>query len=175
MKNIVLLMGKSGSGKDTVTDYLVKNYNFKKVISYTTRPRRSLQENCHYFLSPAEFATIKDNLVAYTQYCGYEYGVTPQLLLNSDIYIIDPIGVETLLSHCLELDLNPIVVYLRCGDETLSEHMRARGDSEEDIQKRLQYDREAFRNAESYANLILDVDESPHPKFIALRIKKYKV
>lgn len=40
VKSIVLVLGASGSGKDYLVDKVCKEYNRKKVVSYTTRPRR---------------------------------------------------------------------------------------------------------------------------------------
>ena len=39
--NIMVILGASGSGKDTVMNRLVKEFDVKPVVSYTTRPIRS--------------------------------------------------------------------------------------------------------------------------------------
>lgn len=35
---MLVLMGKTCSGKDTICNGLIKDYGFKRVITYTTRP-----------------------------------------------------------------------------------------------------------------------------------------
>lgn len=50
MHNIYLIVGRSGSGKDTVVDYLCKHYGYKRIVSYTTRPPRNAQDK-HIFVT----------------------------------------------------------------------------------------------------------------------------
>ena len=47
----ILLVGKSGSGKNTVQDYLVNKYGLKPLVSYTTRAKRYPEEDTHIFIS----------------------------------------------------------------------------------------------------------------------------
>ena len=57
MRKIVLLMGKSTTGKDTVYKNLLerKTCNLKKVVLYTTRPMRDKEENgVQYFFCDEE-------------------------------------------------------------------------------------------------------------------------
>ena len=44
-KPLILLVGKSGSGKTTIAEYLEKHYGMKMLRSYTTRPMRKPNEN----------------------------------------------------------------------------------------------------------------------------------
>ena len=56
MGKIVLLMGKSTTGKDTIYKNLLKDeaMGLKKVVLYTTRPMRKGEENgIQYFFSAA--------------------------------------------------------------------------------------------------------------------------
>jgi guanylate kinase len=50
MQNIYLIVGRSGFGKDTVVDCLCERYGYKRIISYTTRPRRNEQDK-HIFVT----------------------------------------------------------------------------------------------------------------------------
>ena len=59
-KYIVLIVGESGSGKSTICDELTKRYGLKQVESYTTRPRRSEDEDGHTFVSDEEFDKLED-------------------------------------------------------------------------------------------------------------------
>ena len=43
-KYIILIVGKSGSGKSTICDRLEQEYGLNQVKSYTTRPRRGANE-----------------------------------------------------------------------------------------------------------------------------------
>lgn len=104
-KVIFLFIGRTASGKSSLARYMCKNFGFKQVKSYTTRPPRDGEINGyedHYFVSEKEFSEIKSNkeLVAYTKINGYEYGTTLDELEKSDIYVIDPDGVKYLKEHC---------------------------------------------------------------------------
>ena len=37
---MVILIGKSASGKDTVAKRLIKDYGYQKIVTWTTRPMR---------------------------------------------------------------------------------------------------------------------------------------
>ena len=53
---IVVLCGKSSSGKDTLASYF-KTQGYKFIISHTTRPMREneSEENPYYFISDKDF------------------------------------------------------------------------------------------------------------------------
>ena len=44
-KNLYCVVGESGSGKDTIVNYMCNRYGYTKVISNTTRPMRTNDEN----------------------------------------------------------------------------------------------------------------------------------
>lgn len=92
-KNIILLVGKSASGKTTITNSLEKNFGFKSLQSYTTRPKRTTNETGHTFVTNEEFNNLKD-ICAYGEFGGYKYCATKEQVDNSDIYVIDAQGVE---------------------------------------------------------------------------------
>lgn len=74
MHNIYCFVGPSGSGKSAIVDSLSTEYGLVTVYSYTERPRRTAFETGHIFVSPEDFDMLED-LVAYTIYNGYRYGV----------------------------------------------------------------------------------------------------
>lgn len=51
LKNIYLFVGRSGSGKTTITDALWKRFGWKPLWSYTDRPRRTPDKQYHEFLT----------------------------------------------------------------------------------------------------------------------------
>lgn len=56
MKKIIVLLGASATGKDTVAKYISEKYNIPMAISYTTRPMRSNETQGveYYFISDDE-------------------------------------------------------------------------------------------------------------------------
>ena len=56
---IVVLLGKTSSGKDTVCNQLIQK-GYKKLVTYTTRPMRpgEVQDETYHFISKEEFETL---------------------------------------------------------------------------------------------------------------------
>lgn len=56
MKKIIVLLGASATGKDTVAKHISEKYNIPMAISYTTRPMRSNETQGveYYFISDDE-------------------------------------------------------------------------------------------------------------------------
>lgn len=63
MGKIVLFMGASSSGKDTIQQYILNknSYNFKNIVMHTTRPKRTHEENGreYYFCSEEEMLQLQ--------------------------------------------------------------------------------------------------------------------
>ena len=157
LNNLYLIVGPSGSGKTTVVDYLVKKYpDYKDVKSYTTRPKRSAFEGGHTFISKERFLQL-DNLVAYTLFDGYEYGVTSDQLDRANLYIIDPDGVQYLLRHYKHRPIR--IIWLDISSELAEVRMMNRGDSKEKIDKRIGTDKKKglYRNS-SYRHNSIEPD-----------------
>lgn len=152
---LVLLVGKSGCGKTTLEKYMVDELGFKSVKSYTTRPKRTEDEDTHTFVSEEEFETLEDK-VGYTQFMGYKYCATRKQLDSSTVYIIDPDGVEYLLEHYTERNL--LIIYLDASKETCWERMMARGDDYNIAKDREYNDEEAFKDFAQSADITLNVD-----------------
>ena len=111
MDKFLLLVGKSGSGKDTIAKILSDKYGLRQLKSYTTRPRRFTTEDTHTFVTklPEETETVK--FIAYTEFNGFEYCATNVQVENSDIYVIDPDGVLYFMEHYCG-SKKPVVVYI---------------------------------------------------------------
>jgi hypothetical protein len=71
---MILIIGRSGSGKDFLARELAKN-GLSQVKSYTTRPPRYEGEDTHIFIS-AEEASRTEGKIATTVINGYEYFAT---------------------------------------------------------------------------------------------------
>ena len=100
-KTIFLIAGESGSGKDSLVNKLCEETGLQQLISYSTRPRREDEGNTHIFISKDEIEQYKDSMIAYTQIGEFEYFSTIQQLDTSDIYIVDPKGIDYLKSKIM--------------------------------------------------------------------------
>ncbi len=93
---MIILLGRSGRGKDTCAQYLCEKYGFKQVKSYATRPKRTQNEDTHIFIDKAEVSKYKDEMAAYTKIGEFEYFATKTQVKENDIYIVDPRGLYEL-------------------------------------------------------------------------------
>lgn len=174
---MILLVGKSGSGKSTVADILTKEYGLSQIQSYTTRKPRYKGETGHIFVSEQEYAQIKDDdKVAETLFDGNHYCATVWQIEENDVYVIDPAGVAALAKRYTGKK-KFLVVYLSTSKETRRERMYVRGDTSESIEERIEHDEKMFeRNwsvpeSSTYMSIITDNVE---PQDIVKKIVVYK-
>ena len=115
MHKLFCIIGRTGSGKSTLTKMVANELGLKILKSYTTRPMRAneTEENSdHIFISPEEVEKYRDDMVAYTERVNYCSFATKQQIMNSDLYIINPSGYKELLKSTekMEVELVPILI-----------------------------------------------------------------
>ena len=138
-KPLYLLIGRSASGKTTISNMLTEKYGYKSISSYTTRPPRYDGEKGHIFVDAATFDQLGE-LAGFVEYNGYRYGTTMQQVDEADIYVIDPVGTEYLLDKYTD---RPIcIIYFDASIPTRIHRMIDRGDSDNAIIRRLLQDEE---------------------------------
>ena len=100
MKNLYCIVGKSGTGKDTIVNELCRTYGYSRVISYTSRPKRNDPKDAysHIFVTEDDYHKAKASVtvVAETDFDGNYYWVTKEQVDKHDLYIIDWAGYVTL-------------------------------------------------------------------------------
>lgn len=138
---LILLVGQSGCGKTTIANSLELKKGYKQIQSYTTRKPRYEGEVGHTFVTQEEFDNLGE-LVAYTEYNGHEYGVTAQMVDESNLYVIDVPGVKTLLEKYKDNNRPIYVFYFESTVATRIDRMLDRGDHDTAILSRLHNDEE---------------------------------
>lgn len=152
MRKLYCILGKSGTGKTYLVDKLIKeNEELKSVDSYTTRPKRFENETGHIFVSKEDFDKL--DLIAYTKYGDYEYGVTKEQLDEVDFYVVDVTGLRDLRENYKR----PIVaVGLKEDDKLRKERLHKRGD--EKVNDRLNVDDVMYRDLEKEVDYLISGD-----------------
>ena len=158
---MIILCGKTASGKDTVAKELIK-LGIERLVTYTSRPMRKGEENGveYWFFSEDNFKTLEKEGVflettSYTVADGktWYYG-TPVLGMDTNkVVIMNPDGVRKILDYG---KYNPVIFYLHVDEEVLKERLKLRGDNEEESHRRLTADNADFSNMEQYYDFKID-------------------
>lgn len=95
---MIVLVGESASGKSSIEKYLVDNYGYNKVISYTTRsPRPNEIDGLDYhFISVEEFKELKENgfFAETAVYNNWYYGTAKEDCTDDKIAVLTPHGLR---------------------------------------------------------------------------------
>lgn len=145
MKDIlIVLVGPSGAGKTKIAEYLKDNYDFKILQSYTTRPKRADSIDDHIYITLDEKELIPDK-VAINNYNGNWYFSTKEQCDMSDVYVCDVVGLKMLKENYKQKKI--LALYVETSFKTRIDRMKLRGDTEDEIRKRIYTDSEEFKKA----------------------------
>ena len=176
---MLILVGKIGSGKTTVVKELVQNFGYEKAVTDTTRPKRpgEIEGVDYHFLTKEEFDKNKENglyaeTVTYNATFGeVSYGSKKSLYTLDEssskrVIILNPFGLKSVLESGV---VGSVSVYLKLSDDTIRERIKKRGDSTEELERRLITDREDFSDIEEICDFIIDIDaaESDEEKTVS--------
>lgn len=120
---IIALMGKAGSGKDTIMRALLKQPAFKgaaPIISCTTRPKREKEQNGvdYHFLTNEEFTNkiLSGDMLEATVFNDWCYGTSLENLSKDkvNIGVFNPEGVGLLKGNP---NINLKLIYIEANDK----------------------------------------------------------
>lgn len=172
-------MGKTCSGKNTLIDELKKK-KWKPIVTYTSRPRRKGEKNgvAYHFISEKDFANkIEEGFFA--EWKSYNvngktwyYGSPIKELEEAEfddqnhVIILTPSGVEDVKKQIK----NIFVVYLYSNHATILKRLKARKDTNDTIERRMQADDEDFKSATTLANRIIYNNDGDNIKDVVSRL-----
>ena len=177
--SLLVLMGKSCSGKDTIANELVNKHGYENFVSYTTRPMRDgeVQDQTYHFISEDEFISkINDGFfLEYRKYLSasglWYYGTAKEDYQKNSkmVSILTPDGVNTLISK----GINPKVIYIYANQITIKNRLLKRGDNKEEAERRMKADNVDFRGAEMLANRIIYNNEGKELSDVVNEVLKW--
>lgn len=152
---VFLIVGESSSGKDSLVAKLCEECRYKQLISYATRPRRENEGDTHIFISKDEVKYYADKMIAYTRIGDFEYFATIPQLYESDLYIIDPQGVNymKMISKYKGVDdIRFVTIYINTPPEIRTERaLKQRHDDFETYYKRVLNEQKEFTDFKACA------------------------
>lgn len=154
-KPLICLIGVSGSGKSAIANKAERKYGYTQVKSYTTRSIRLDDEKdhlTHTFITFADVDKYRDEIVASNTYNNHFYFATRTILNANDIYVVDGVGLKQLRDNYKDKKIKAI--YIDVPPEIAAERMEHRGDSNDKIMERLQYDQKAFEGVKEQCDYV---------------------
>lgn len=171
---LVVLTGKTASGKDTVMARLLSIFpDFKRVVTTTSRASREGEKNGldYFFISEADFRLKIDQggFIEYVEYGGNLYGTEKSRILenlnSSLIWRIDPSRagqIKEFIRDAFEKDLagdllkKTIVIYLTVDDEVILDRLKRRGLGREEIDRRMQEDAKFWQKYKNNYDFVVE-------------------
>ena len=138
MKKIICLIGKSGSGKDTIVQKLHADLKIPIAISFTSRPMRpgEIQDLTYHFVSDSYFEDnngkfIEQRLYKVINEDGtkgiWRYGLTEESFEDgNNLVIVDVNGYKALRKFFGRDNVLPF--FIHCSDATRLNRILLRGD-----------------------------------------------
>ena len=160
---MIIIIGKTASGKDTIVNKLISLYGLKKVITYTTRSQRKgeQQDVTYHFISDEDFKQ-KINEGFFAEWKSYitadgvwYYGTALEDLKNGEynsVIILTPDGYRDVVN---KLSKKHIAIYIYANNTTIKKRLLKRGDDKNEAQRRLEHDNKDFKGIENEVDRIV--------------------
>lgn len=154
---MLVLVGKSCSGKDSIQRELIK-LGMSPVVSYTTRPPRKGEVDgvSYHFISEYEFSQKhSEGFFAETTHYNvatgetWFYGSAIEDLSDNKVVILNPEGLKAIKNNKA---LNPVSFYVKTKRSVIWDRLTRRGDNLAEAARRIDVDEDDFKN------IIDDVD-----------------
>lgn len=169
---MIVLIGKSGCGKTSIAKSLEKY--IKRIITYTSRPRRTdeNEDDDYHFVSEKEFENLikANNFLEYQSYNNWYYGTSYSGLDNNSVIILSPSGLERLQENN-NLDITSF--YIKVDQESRLNNLYNTREDNEEINRRDKTDEIDFRDIENKVDhVICNIGYQYSPDLLANKIYK---
>lgn len=158
----IILVGKSGSGKDHLLRGLIKK-GLRYSPKYTTRPKRKLENNGqeYFFIQNKDFELMLESNQVLTHQkfdifgSTWYYAISKDNFNDNQVFIMTPHELSSIDS---ETRKNCFVVYLDIDFEVRKKRISGRNENADSVDRRLAADEEDFKNFSDYDLKISDSD-----------------
>lgn len=151
---MIVLVGKTCSGKDTLKNILTKKYGFKSVVTVTSRPPRAgeIDGKDYYFVTKDQFLKLI-NMGIFAEYTSYNvangdtwyYGSLQKDYSENSLIILNPSGLQQIK----EKGIQHKSFYIYASDEVIKKRANLRGDDKKELSRRIKADEKDFENIET--------------------------
>ena len=156
---MIVLVGESASGKSSIERYLMDNYGYKKIVSYTTRsPRLGEVDGIDYhFISVEEFKSLKEQgfFAETAVYNNWHYGTAKEDCTDDKIAVLTPHGLRQ-ISKIDGINVNSFYINVPRRDRLIK--ILQRGDNIEEAYRRSLSDVGQFDGIEDEVDYIIHND-----------------
>lgn len=150
---VVAIMGKAGSGKDTILRVLVNKFpdKYNEIVSCTTRPpREGEQEGVNYhFLTVEQFTekVLNGDMLEATEFNGWHYGTALSSLSKDKINVgvFNPEGIRCLMEDN-SIDLTVYYVWASDKERIIRQLNREQNPDIKEIIRRFTADEQDFND-----------------------------
>lgn len=160
---MLVIVGKTSSGKDKTVNKLISKHGFNKLVTYTTRPMRKNEEKdvTYHFISEEEFLQKIDNgffaeWKSYdTEFGTWYYGTALEDLENAEdntVVILTPDGFRDVKD---KLNNKVTSIYIYANNKTIKKRLVERGDNPKEAERRFEQDMIDFKGLENEVDRIV--------------------
>lgn len=177
---MIILTGKSGSGKNAIQEELIKDGKYKRVVTYTTRPMRDgeIDGVTYHFISSYEFLSRQfEGFFAETTHYDvasgdrWYYGTSNECFdADNGVLIMNPDGIKAIEKR---KDINYTTFYIMCDKKTLKNRLKKRGDNPKEARRRRKADKKDFKNMEALCDYTIMNGDNTTPKTVADIIRHF--
>lgn len=177
---MILLVGKSATGKDTIRQQL-NHLGIPSVVTYTTRPMREgeIDGVTYHFVDKSRFRSldIMGHFVETTSYNvatgeTWYYGSAYEDLKDNSVMIVNPDGLKVIKN---KLGNKAVSFLITARDEVIRTRQKKRGDNSKEAERRNEADIEDFKDIEKYIDFSLRSDMGLEPLELAQLILRIYV
>ena len=180
---MLVIIGKSGTGKSSIVNKLVNEFGYEKIITYTSRPIRlgEVDGQDYHFISKEVFLDKihKEEFMEYKVYNTVDgvwyYGSAKEDFINASersVIILTPAGYMDFINN---LHVNHTAILIKSNWFITRMRLLKRGDKKSEIKRRMYRDWVDFKDIDCSIDFILKNNGNSLNSLEAITDKVYRL